>query len=74
MAIKYLLSLALLLVAPLAPVQFITLQGDQFLDEQGEPFFPMIMSYYVDYYYPVSSSPPNTVTPPVAQVQSLRYA
>jgi hypothetical protein len=72
MALKCLLSLALLFVTPMTHAQYITLQGDQFLDEQGEPFFPMIMSYYVDYYYP-AGSPPDTVTPSAAQVQSLRY-
>jgi hypothetical protein len=51
--------------------QFITLQGDQFLDEHGEPFFPMIMSYYVDYFYTDNNEPDPYPTP--AQVQALGY-
>lgn len=31
--------------------QNITLEGDHFYDEHGQPFFPMVMSYYVDQFY-----------------------
>lgn len=55
----------------MCPAQFITLQGDQFIDEHGEPFFPMIMSYYVDYFYTDASVPDPYPTP--AQVQALGY-
>jgi len=34
----------------------ISLQWDQFYDEHGEPFFPMIMNYYVQYAYPTTGS------------------
>lgn len=66
------LLLVLLVATSTTYAQYITLQGDQFLDEQGEPFFPMIMSYYVDYYYP-AGSPPDTIAPSAAEIQTLRY-
>lgn len=31
--------------------QHIHLDGEQFIDENGQPFYPMIMNYYVDYVY-----------------------
>ncbi len=36
----------------------ITLRGDQIYDEQGQPFFPMIMNYYVDYAW-AGTAPPD---------------
>ena len=54
MGIRASIAVLSLCTVTLCHAQFITLQGDQFIDEHGEPFFPMIMSYYVDYYYRVS--------------------
>lgn len=46
------------------PAQFITLRGDQFYDEEGEPFFPMVMNYYADLYYTgAENSLPADLTP-----------
>lgn len=36
----------------------ISMAGDQFIDEQGSPFYPMVMNYYVNYaWYPSAPDP-----------------
>jgi len=35
---------------------YIHLNGKQFIDENGEPFYPMIMNYWVDFGYPLGVS------------------
>ena len=51
MARSIVFLLSLLFGALFAQAQYITLQGDQFMDEHGEPFYPVMMSFYLDLYY-----------------------
>lgn len=68
-----------MLIGTIANAQYITVQGDQFYDENGQPFFPMVMNYVVDTYYPTTYLPdPNDlptypVTPTPTQVGELRF-
>lgn len=57
---------AVLGAVPVLAQGTITLQGDQFIDENGQPFFPMMMNYYVDYAW-AGASPPDEA-PTAAQL------
>lgn len=71
-ALRIILAYVLVFFTTAGSAQFITLQGDAFLDENGDPFYPMIMSYYVDYYYPESAVP--GLYPTAAEVQGFGYS
>jgi hypothetical protein len=71
MPLRITLTLLLATWSMLALPQHITLQGDRFLDEQGQPFFPMIMSYCVDYFYTSQFVPDPAAA--AAQVQALSF-
>lgn len=50
-SVVLLITAALLPIGASAQLGYIHLQGDQFIDEHGDPFYPMVMNYYVDYFY-----------------------
>ncbi|MBK8498632.1 MAG: hypothetical protein IPL52_07395 [Flavobacteriales bacterium] len=50
---------------------YIRLQGDQFIDENGAPFFPMVMNYFIDFFYP-SNAPPS-LDPSAAELAPCGY-
>lgn len=46
----------------------ITLQGDRFIDGNGQPFFPMVMNYYVDMAFPAGQPPVGGHYPSAAEM------
>ncbi len=51
---------------------YIRLDGDQFIDEHGQPFFPVVMNYYVDYFYTTASNS-FPLTPTLQEVNTLNF-
>lgn len=51
--------------------QYIKLSGNQFVDENGQAFFPMVMNYYVDFAY--SGSAPNSNLDNVFKNRASQY-
>jgi hypothetical protein len=56
---KVWLLAALLWAGQIRAQGIITLHGDQFIDEDGQPFFPMVMNYYVDMAF-LPADPPES--------------
>ncbi len=65
--------ICLLCCAQMVHAQYITLQGDQFIDENGAPFYPVMMSYYVDFYSPNAPLPEHPSQAEMATVDFGRY-
>ena len=67
------LAIGVLGGSQLVPAQYITLRGDQFYDENGAPFYPVMMSYYVDFYSPNAPLPEHPTQAEMATVGFGRY-
>jgi hypothetical protein len=46
----------------------ITLDGDQFINENGQPFFPMVMNYYTSYAFPAGHPPAGGHYPSATEI------
>ncbi len=64
---------SLLCCAQMVHAQYITLQGDRLIDEYGAPFYPVMMSYYVDFYSPNAPLPDHPSQAEMATVGFGRY-